>query len=92
MATPQMARKVRRHYPFIKSHQDQYAVKTMCRLLDVTRSGYYAWLNQFQTERKRTQDCFASSARRLWRATASMEHLGSFLIFEKLAKPAASIV
>ena len=45
MATPQMARKVRRHQ-FIKSHQDQYAVKTMCRLLDVTRSGYYAWLKE----------------------------------------------
>jgi len=40
------ARKVRRFYQFIELHQEQYAVKTMCRLLNVTRSGYYAWLNE----------------------------------------------
>ena len=42
MARPQTARKVRRFYQFIESHQNQYAVKTMCRLLNVTPSGYYA--------------------------------------------------
>lgn len=46
MASPQTARKVRRFYQFIESHQNQYAVKTMCRLLNVTRSGYYAWLKE----------------------------------------------
>src|SRR4030081_306577 len=46
MARPQTARKVRRFYQFIESHQNQYAVKTMCRLLNVTRSGYYAWLKE----------------------------------------------
>ena len=44
MSTPPRAGKVRRLHDFIKSHQDQYAVKTMCRLLEVTRSGHYAWL------------------------------------------------
>src|SRR5438552_13045915 len=46
MATPQTARKVRRFYQFIQLHQEQYSVKTMCRLLNVTRSGYYAWLKE----------------------------------------------
>ena len=46
MARPQAARKVRRFYQFIELHQNQYAVKTMCRLLNVTRSGYYAWLKE----------------------------------------------
>jgi len=46
MAKPQTARKVRRFYQFIELHQEQYAVKTMCRLLNVTRSGYYAWLKE----------------------------------------------
>ena len=46
MAKPQSASKVRRSYQFIQSHQDQYAVKTMCGLLNVTRSGYYAWLRE----------------------------------------------
>ena len=46
MSKPQTASKVRRSYQFIQSHQDQYAVKTMCRPLNVTRSGYYAWLRE----------------------------------------------
>jgi transposase InsO family protein len=44
MAKSQATSKVRRSYQFIQLHQDQYAVKTMCRFLNVTRSGYYAWL------------------------------------------------
>ena len=52
---------------------------------------FYQLKSQFQTERKRMRDCFALSARRLWRVTASMEHLGSFLIFERLEKRVASI-
>jgi putative transposase len=46
MARPQSVRKVRRFYQFIELHQNRYAVKTMCRLLNVTRSGYYAWLKE----------------------------------------------
>jgi putative transposase len=46
MARPHTARKVRRFYQFIELHQEQYTVKTMCRLLNVTRSGYYAWLKE----------------------------------------------
>ena len=46
MAKSQPTSKVRRSYQFIQLHQDQYAVKTMCRLLNVTRSGYYAWLKE----------------------------------------------
>jgi putative transposase len=46
MAAPQTARKVRRFYQFIQLHQELYSVKAMCRLLNVTRSGYYAWLKE----------------------------------------------
>jgi putative transposase len=31
-------------YEFIKAHQHQFSVEMMCRLLEVTRSGYYEWL------------------------------------------------
>lgn len=30
-------------YKFIREHRDEFSVKRMCQLLDVTRSGYYAW-------------------------------------------------
>jgi len=38
--------KVRRVYEFIKDHSGEYDVKTMFKLLEVTRSGYYAWLRE----------------------------------------------
>jgi putative transposase len=39
-------RKIRSAYEFIKKHQHQYNVRTMCRLLGVAPSGYYAWLQE----------------------------------------------
>jgi transposase InsO family protein len=30
-------------YKFIREHREEFSVKRMCQLLDVTRSGYYAW-------------------------------------------------
>jgi hypothetical protein len=35
-----------RQYAFIKAHQHKHRVQTMCRLLGVAPSGYYAWLAQ----------------------------------------------
>jgi hypothetical protein len=37
---------VRRTYEFIKSHQDEYDVVIMCRVLDVARAGHYARLRE----------------------------------------------
>jgi putative transposase len=36
----------RRIYEFIKAHRDEYDIQLMCRALEVTRSGYYAWLRK----------------------------------------------
>ena len=30
-------------YQYIREHREEFSVKRMCQLLDVTRSGYYAW-------------------------------------------------
>lgn len=35
----------RRIYDFIQENHRQFKVATMCRVLNVTRSGYYAWLH-----------------------------------------------
>jgi putative transposase len=37
---------IRRRYEFIKANQHEFGVKAMCGLLDVARSGYYAWLKE----------------------------------------------
>ena len=36
--------KIRRIYQFIKANARKHDVRTMCRLLQVAASGYYAWL------------------------------------------------
>jgi len=46
MSTARTAANVRRFYVFIKAHQQEHGVQTMCRLLNVHRSGYYAWLKK----------------------------------------------
>lgn len=46
MPTKLSTRKVRRVYEFIKENRDHYDTKMMCRVLEVTRSGYYAWLRE----------------------------------------------
>lgn len=45
------ARRVRRAYEFIKAHRNEYDVRTMCRVLDVARAGYYAWLRDPLSDR-----------------------------------------
>jgi len=45
MPTKLSTGKVRRVYEFIKANRDHYDTKMMCRVLQVTRSGYYAWLH-----------------------------------------------
>ena len=30
-------------YQFVEHHQGQYAIKSLCRVMEITRSGYYAW-------------------------------------------------
>src|SRR6266404_7923814 len=46
MATRMSSGKVRRIYEFIKTNQHIYSVESMCRVLEVARSGYYAWLQE----------------------------------------------
>lgn len=46
MPTKLSTGKVRRVYEFIKENRDHFDTKMMCRVLEVTRSGYYAWLHE----------------------------------------------
>ncbi|MWV55370.1 IS3 family transposase, partial [Chlorobium phaeovibrioides] len=38
-------------YSFINEHKNVFAVRTMCRVLDVTFSGYYAWTRRPKSSR-----------------------------------------
>jgi len=39
-------------YQFIEDHRDQYPVTLMCQVLEIARSGYYAWRKQPLSARK----------------------------------------
>jgi putative transposase len=43
MSTKRRAGRVRAAYAFIKTHQDQFPVQVVCRVLEVPSSGYYDW-------------------------------------------------
>ena len=40
-------------YAWIKEHRDCYRVNRMCRVLGVSKSGYYCWLNRPESKRTR---------------------------------------
>jgi putative transposase len=42
---------IRRKYVFIKAHRGEYDTAVMCRLLDVSRSGFYQWLRNPLSDR-----------------------------------------
>ena len=46
MAKSKPTGKIRSAYEFIKVNRHQHNVRTMCRLLGVAPSGYYAWLQE----------------------------------------------
>ena len=51
MAKRSKAWGTRRIYEFIKAHGHEHDVQTMCRAVEVTRSGYYAWLRKPLSDR-----------------------------------------
>ncbi len=51
MSTPRTPAQIRRFYEFIKANQNEHGVQTMCCLLNVHRSGYYAWLKKPVSDR-----------------------------------------
>ena len=46
MSTKPTVGRVPKTYEFIKAHRGEFSVQMMCRLLDITRSGFYEWLKQ----------------------------------------------
>jgi len=92
MAKRSKAWGTRRIYEFIKAHRHEHDVQTMCSALEVTRSGYYAWLREPVSNRAQDD----ARLLRLIRASFTASHgiYGSprvFLDLREAGEPAASI-
>lgn len=46
--------KTRGAYEFIKAHRREHDVRTMCRVMAVVPSGYYAWLQEPVSNKAKT--------------------------------------
>ena len=53
-------------YRFIKAHRDQFPVSLICKMLNVSRSGYYAWLNSPESSRAREDKRLLSEIKRVY--------------------------
>ncbi len=55
-------------YRFIREHGDRYGVRRLCRLLDVSSSGYYTWRDRPPSRRARQDAVLLTHIRELFRA------------------------
>lgn len=52
-------------FKFIRDHAERWPVRLMCRVLDVSASGYYAWRNHPESARTRANRTLLGDVRRL---------------------------
>lgn len=56
-------------YQFIKRHRLEFSVKRMCRVLELSISGFYAWLKRGESRRKREDALLLQAVRRIYQAS-----------------------
>src|SRR4051794_694762 len=55
-------------YRFIREHQHEYAIRTLCGVLEVAVSGYYAWLRRAPSRRSQEKTVLGGRIVRIYHA------------------------
>jgi len=55
-------------YQFIAQHRQEYPISTLCRVLEVASSGYYAWLKRAPSRRSQENTRLGERIRRIYHA------------------------
>jgi len=53
-------------YAMIQRHEERYAVALMCRMLTVSRSGYYGWRGRPPSDREQANVRLAADVQRIY--------------------------
>lgn len=69
-------------YAFMRSHIDQFSLASMCRVMSVSRSGYYTWRLRGPSTRQRDDHALAAHVRRVH--VASREAYGARKVWKML--------
>ena len=69
-------------YGFICQHQAEFSIQAMCRVLEVSASGYYRWRSQPKSQRAKENEELLGKIRQLH--TRSRNHYGSPKIYRSL--------
>jgi putative transposase len=69
-------------YGFILAHKAQFSIQAMCRVLEVSASGYYRWCSRCKSKRAKENDQLLGKIRELHKQ--SRNHYGSPKIYRSL--------
>ena len=53
-------------YAFIQEHENEFAVRNLCHMLRVQRSGYYAWIKQPKSAREKEDERLLGLIKQFW--------------------------
>lgn len=56
-------------YAFISAHEGEYTVKRMCRVLEIARSGYYAWRHRPASQREQANQALLELIRAAYQSS-----------------------
>lgn len=71
-------------FTFIRNHAEEFPIRRMCRILEVSRSGYYAWLKRPESRRSQEDRRLKVQIRTLFRK--NHKRYGSPRIYQALRR------